>query len=98
MVLCRSIAILFLLVALGLFIYEIVGAISGGSYNLIAGGELWARIHSNSLVGFQALIEKNFLPWLWREVLLPILLAPAWAIVLVPGLLLALLCRIRRPR
>ena len=96
MVICRSIAILFLLAALGLFAYEIVGAISGDGYNLITGGELWADIHANSLVGFQALIEKNISPWLWREILLPILLAPAWAIAVVPGLLLALICRSRR--
>ena len=98
MIICRSVAILFLLAALGLFAYEIVGAISGGGYDLIAGGELWANIHANSLVGFGALIEKNISPWLWGEIIVPILLAPAWAIAVVPGLVLAILCRSRRKK
>ncbi len=98
MIICRSVAILFLLAALGLFAYEIVGAISGWGYDLIAGGELWADIHANSLVGFGALIEKNISPWLWGEIIVPILLAPAWAIAVVPGLVLAILCRSRRKK
>ncbi len=98
MIICRSVAILFLLAALGLFAYEIVGAKSGGGYDLIAGGELWADIHANSLVGFGALIEKNISPWLWGEIIVPILLAPAWAIAVVPGLVLAILCRSRRKK
>ena len=98
MIICRSVAILFLLAALGLFVYEIVNALTGGGYNLIAGGELWANIHANSLVGFGALIEKNISPWLWGEIIVPILLAPAWAIAVVPGLVLAILCRSRRKK
>jgi len=98
MVFCRSIAVFLLLAALGLFAYEIVGAIASSGYTLVAGGELWVGIHANSLVGFQALIEKNISPWLWREVVLPILLAPAWAIAGVPGVLFALLCHSRRNR
>ncbi|MDP6475824.1 MAG: hypothetical protein QF449_16615 [Alphaproteobacteria bacterium] len=98
MIVCRIVASLFLLAALGLFAYEIVGALGAGGYDLIAGGELWARLHANSLVGFQALIEKHISPWLWGEIILPILLAPAWAIATAPGLVLALACRGRRKR
>jgi hypothetical protein len=98
MIFCRIIAGLFLLVALGLFAYEIYGALAGGGYALIAGGELWAGIHGNSLVGFGALIEKNISPWLWSAIFVPILLAPAWAIAAAPGLVLAVLCRARRRR
>ncbi len=98
MIICRIIACLFLLAALGLFAYEIYGAISSDGYALVAGGELWSRIHGNSLVGFGALIEKNISPWLWSEIIVPILLAPAWAIAVVPGLVLAILCRTRHKR
>jgi len=98
MIVGRIVASLLLLAALGLFAYEIVGVISGAGYNLVAGGTLWAEIHTNSLIGFQALIEKNIYPWLWGEIILPILLGPAWAIAAVPGLLLALVCRRRRKR
>ena len=98
MLLCRTIASLFLFAALGMFVYEIVGALGGGNYALIVGGELWVRIHANSLVGFQALIDKNISPWLWGHIILPILLAPAWAIAVAPGLLLSIVCRRRRKR
>lgn len=98
MIVCRIVASVLLLTALGLFAYEIVGALSGGGYELVAGGRLWASIHANSLVGFQALIEKNVSPWLWGEIILPILLGPAWAIAVVPGLVLTILCRRRRKK
>ena len=96
MIVCRIVASLLLLIVLGLFAYEIVGALSDGGYELIAGGELWASIHANSLVGFGSLIEKSVSPWLWGEIIVPILLAPAWAIAAVPGFVLAILCRRRR--
>ena len=98
MIVGRIVASLLLLAALGLFAYEIVGAISGGGDDLFAGGKLWHEIHANSLIGFQALIEKNISPWLWGEIVLPILLGPAWAIAAVPGLVLALVCRRRRKK
>ena len=98
MILCRIIGSFFLLLALGLFAHEIFGALWGSSYVLVTGGEIWVQIHSNSPVGFGALIEKNISPWLWGEIIVPILLAPAWAIAVAPGLLLALLCRARRKK
>ena len=61
-------------------------------------GEIWARIDGNSLVGFQALIEKGVASWLWSDAALPVLLGPAWAIPLVPAVLLLWLARRRRPR
>ncbi len=96
MVVGRVIGWILVLAALAAFAYEVVGAFGPGGYALRAGGELWYQIHSNSLVGFQALIEKQLAPWLWSAILQPILLAPAWAALGVPGLLLALLCRHRR--
>jgi hypothetical protein len=59
-------------------------------------GAIWFRINSNSLVGFQALIEKGPLPWLWPPVQ-ELLISPTWLILVPPGLLLIFLCR-PRPR
>jgi hypothetical protein len=59
-------------------------------------GAIWFRINSNSLVGFQALIEKGPLPWLWPPVQ-ELLILPTWLILVPPGLLLIVLCR-PRPR
>ncbi len=61
-------------------------------------GSLWAMIHANSLVGFQALIEKNVDPDLWLHVILPALKCPLWIITLVVSVLLLLTGRRREPR
>jgi hypothetical protein len=57
-------------------------------------GAIWFRIHANSLVGFQALIEKGPLPWLWPPMQY-VLTLPSWLLLVPPGLLLVALCRPR---
>jgi hypothetical protein len=52
-------------------------------------GAIWFRINANSLVGFQALIEKGPLPWLWPPIQ-EVLTLPTWLILLPLGLLLVL--------
>lgn len=96
MILLRWLGWLLLFVALGTWAYEAIMALIEWDYRVIAGGELWARAGRNSLVGFQAFIEKQIWPWLWWNIVLPILQGPAWAIPLVPGFLLIVLFRRRR--
>ena len=98
MIVGRLIGAALLVVALAALCHEAYAAVGAGAWRFIAGGEIWARIDGNSLVGFQALVEKGVAPWLWSDVALPILLAPAWAIPLVPAVLLLWLARRRRPR
>jgi hypothetical protein len=57
-------------------------------------GAMWFRIHANSLVGFQALIEKGVTPAVWAPIQW-LLTLPAWLVLAPPGLLLVLLCRNR---
>lgn len=54
-------------------------------------GSIWFRIHGNSLVGFQALIEKRISPTAWPPIQ-ALLTWPAWLVLITPGLILALLC------
>ena len=96
MVIVRFLGLVLLLVFLATLGHEFFKAASTGSYRLISAGELWARADANSLVGFQALIEKGLAPWLWSDIVLPVLLGPAWAIPLVPAVLLLVLGRRRR--
>ena len=96
MALLRGLGWLLLLIALGAWGYEAVMALIDWEYRIIAGGELWSQLGRNSLVGFQALIEKQIWPWLWWNIALPILRGPAWAIPLVPGAVLIVLFRRRR--
>ena len=91
MIVVRIIGIVLLLVALGLFGYEVSNAVSDGGYRFVSGGEIWRRANANSLVGFGAIVEKEIAPWLWSSVCVPILQAPAWVIPGVPGLILIVL-------
>jgi hypothetical protein len=54
-------------------------------------GWLWYQIHGNSLVGFQALIEKGVSPALWPPIQ-SFLTWQLWLVLGVPGVLLALCC------
>ena len=58
-------------------------------------GAIWYRIHANSLVGFQALIENGISPSLWPPIQW-LLTLPTWLVLVLPGLLLVLLCRHNR--
>ena len=96
MVILRFVGGVLCLVFLAVLGHEIYGAATGSGYRLISGGELWFRFDGNSLVGFQALIEKNIAPWLWSDIVLPVLRGPAWAIPLVPAALMLVFARPRR--
>jgi hypothetical protein len=65
-----------------------------GAPATLSPGAVWFRLHANSLVGFQALIEKGPLPWLWPP-LQVLLTLPSWLILLPAGLLLVFACRPR---
>jgi hypothetical protein len=65
-----------------------------GEASTLSLGEIWFRVHANSLVGFQALIEKSVSPALWPPILF-VLQIPGWLLLIPPGLLLMILCRPR---
>ncbi len=66
-------------------------------YTSLSVGDLWVMIDANSLVGLQALIEKDIDPDLWLNVGLPVLGCPLWIITAVVSALL-LVRRRRRSR
>ena len=68
--------------------------VAQGTPARLSPGAIWFKIHANSLVGLQALIEKGPLPWLWPP-LQYLLTLPAWLILVPPGLLMVLACRAR---
>jgi hypothetical protein len=65
-----------------------------GAASTLSIGAIWFRIHANSLVGFQALIEQQLTPLLWPPIQW-LLTLPAWLVLVPPGLLLVLLGRDR---
>jgi hypothetical protein len=68
-----------------------------GPHPPISLGWLWFQIDGNSLVGFQALIEKRVSPALWGPIQ-SVLTWPVWLSLGIPGLLLALCCLALRRR
>ena len=72
-------------VAIGAAGHEIFLWLQSGAYRTFAFGEMWAAIHLGSLNLFQVLIQRHISPWLWAEVVLPVLLAPAWLVLILPG-------------
>lgn len=78
------------LVALG---WEVIAWGLTGQYESRLPGQVWASIDRPSLNLTQAVVQRYILPELWDYVILPILLAPLWLVLAIPGLLLAVLCR-----
>jgi hypothetical protein len=63
-----------------------------GAPTTFSPGAVWFRINANSLVGFQALVEKGPLAWLWPPIQ-GLLTLPSWLVLAPPGVLLVFACR-----
>jgi hypothetical protein len=80
---------------------EALASLQAGQWSPTAAGELWFRLDSASLNLSQAVIQRYVAPWLWDLGIVTVLLAPAWIVIGLPGVLLSLLRRTapaRRPR
>ncbi|MEX0696006.1 MAG: hypothetical protein WEB85_04455 [Dongiaceae bacterium] len=82
--------------ALAVAVREAMIWAQSGEWAPIAAGQLWFDIHRDSLQLVQPAIERYILPALWDPVILTVLQWPAWAVLGVPGLVLAWLAD--RPR
>lgn len=79
-------------------LFVIITVVLAILYTSLSLGDLWAMIDANSLVGLQALIEKDIDPDLWLDVGLPLLGCPLWAITALVSAVLLLVRRRRRSR
>ncbi len=68
---------------------------AAGGYRPVSLGSIWFNLHANSLVGFQALVEKNLGTYAWMPIQF-LLTQPAFLVLLVPGLFLYFVCRPRQ--
>jgi len=87
--------VILLLAGTGAAFAEIL-ALAQGTHAPVSLGAIWYRIHPNSLVGFQGLIENRLSPAIWPPVQF-LLTIPGWLVLLPPGGILVLVCR-PRPR
>ena len=84
--------------ALVALVFELYRWGRDGVYQAASVGEVWVAVNANSLVGFGAVVEQRLSPWLWLEVIVPLLTMPAWLILGVLGGLALWLCRRRARR
>ncbi|MBW8270662.1 hypothetical protein [Caldovatus aquaticus] len=61
-------------------------------------GEAIYRLYPPFLNTFQAGVQRHLAPWLWDDVLLPVLVLPSWVPFAAVGLLLLALGGVRRRR
>jgi hypothetical protein len=69
-----------------------------GTYNPVTLGEIWYGVDRGSLNLVQAVIERYIHPFLWTDVLFPLLLWPAWAVLTGFAVVVALVSGGRRRR
>ncbi len=92
----RTLGWLLLFGALVAVVIEMFKFVESGVYAVAALGEIWSNIHTNSLVGFGAFVEKSISPSLWINVIVPLLSLPAWLVLGLPGAVLLLIFRRRK--
>ncbi len=88
-----------LLGALSALAVEALGWWRDGAWEFVTLGAAWAGVNANSLVGLGAFVEKSISPWLWIEIMVPLLTQPLWLYLGVAGAILIIFSqRKRRPR
>ena len=81
-----------LLLAAATLVAQLFSFLAQGGYRPIALGSIWYQVHANSLVGFQALIEKSVSPGVWPPIAW-VLGLPAWLVLGILGAVLFFACR-----
>ncbi len=90
----HSLGILLLILAAAAGVAQLLTIWVAGAYRPLSLGSVWYAIHANSLVGFQALIEKSVGSLVWMPIQF-LLGLPAFLVLGVPGIVLFFGCRPR---
>ncbi len=88
----RVLGYLFILGAIGALALDLVALYETGALRLAPLGEVWYRLDRASLNMLQAGIERNVAPFLWHDVIAPVLQWPAALVLVVPGIVLLIFC------
>ncbi len=67
-------------------------------WEFITLGAAWAGVNANSLVGLGAFVETSISPWLWSEIMVPLLTLPLWLYLALAGVVLLAVTRRKRRR
>ncbi len=94
----RILGLLLLLGGFATLAAEAFGWWRDGAWEIVVLGAAWAKVNANSLVGLGAFVEKSISPWLWAEIMVPMLTLPLWLYLLLPGAVLVIVTRRKRRR
>ena len=96
MIVFRFLAYLLILAGIGLLGHGVVGMLQNGTFEPVPFAGLWLWIDQSSLLGANHLLEQTFGADVQHSVLVPYFWgAPAFAVLLVPGVILWLVFRPR---
>lgn len=73
-------------------------ALESGQFGPRPMGQLWFQLDAGSLNLLQAVVQRYLHPSIWDPGIVTVLLLPAFVVLAVPGVLMALLCRPRPER
>lgn len=85
----RTTGYMLIFLAIAALSFDVMFVAGGGSFDLSSWGDLWHRIHPVSLNQYHEVVENQFSPILWDQVLAPLLLQEAVFVFAIPGLTLA---------
>ncbi|RCK32279.1 hypothetical protein TH19_19485 [Thalassospira profundimaris] len=92
----RALGWILLFASIAVLVDDSITALQTGSFRLVAAGELWYRLDTGSLNLLQSVIQRYISSWAWDNIFVPVLLAPALVVLLVPSFVLLLLTRKRK--
>ncbi|WP_374654167.1 hypothetical protein [Dongia sp.] len=84
----RVTALAILAAALLLAVLDLLETLVARNWNGMAAGYLWSVIWPSSLNAVKDFVEDNISLILWQRILLPLLMLPLWAHLLVLGAIL----------
>ena len=94
----RLMGVALLLAAFLILAVEVFGWWRDDVWESLSLGAAWTSVNANSLVGLGAFVENSISPWLWIEILVPVLIQPRWLILGLTGAVLVLITRRKRRR
>ncbi len=82
--------------ALVLLIMDGTKSMAANALMITSMGDVWTMVHAASLSGFQAAVASSPVKFIWGPVIQPVLSWPGWAVLGLPGIILAFLGRSKK--
>ena len=96
MIVFRFLAYLLILAGIGLLGHGVVGMLQNGTFEPVPFAQMWLWIHKSSMLGTNHFLEQTFGADFHQSFLIPYFWgAAAYAVLLVPGILLWMISRPR---